>query len=600
MSRIVWIRLVLVATVLFGPLAGGCSLVGPPEPPPSRADRPDCTPVNVSASSEKAALLGGIADGYNMADRKVNGRCVDVRVATLASGTAAAALAADWDEDANGPRPDVWTPASSLWCGILEQRLRDAGRPPLLPADRPSIAQTPLVIAMPRPMAEALGWPGNDIGWTDLAELAESPAGWGLHKHPEWGAFKLGKTNLSISTSGMAATVAAFHAKTDLSTDLTPADIANPEFRDFVSSIEGSAVHYGDTTLTFLQNLYDAAGRGRPLGYVSAVAVEEKSVWDYNQGNPSGNPATLGKQPPPQVQLVAIYPKEGTLVSDNPYVVLTADWVDDAKRAAAADFLSYVHEAPQQKKFQDAAFRSFDGKPGDPINLENGMLPDQQVDVFRPPREGVLNEIVGAWSELRKKANLIFVLDVSSSMAIPAEGNSGPTRLDLAKSAVKSSLDLLNGQDVLSVWDFSSELGGAGEPYRVLAPPAPLAGSRTNVERLIDGLEANGGTALYATTRKAVERLRAQFDPTRINAVVVLTDGINEYKKDDDLVRLIADLETDDDRSRIRVFPIAYGPDSDAKPLNEIAHATTTGKAYMATTDPKGIDKALRDAVSNF
>ena len=293
------ISYVVAAALVLGSVLAGCSgTAAPPKPAPSRADRPDCIPLNISASSEKAKLLGTIADSYNIADRQVNGKCVDVRVATLASGTGATALAADWDE-ANGPRPDVWTPASSLWCGILQQRLQDAHRPALVPADRPSITQTPLVIAMPRPMAETLGWPKAEIGWADLVALANAGEdGWAARGHPEWGAFKLGKTNPTISTSGMAATVAAFHAQTDLATDLRPDDIQNTQYREFVSSIESSAVHYADTTLTFLKNLYDAAGRGQPLGYVSAVAVEEKSVWDYNQGNPSGDPATLGTQPP--------------------------------------------------------------------------------------------------------------------------------------------------------------------------------------------------------------------------------------------------------------------------------------------------------------
>ena len=49
----------------------------------------------------------------------------------------------------------------------------------------------------------------------------------------------------------------------------------------------------------------------------SAVAVEEKSVIDYNAGNPDGV-LEPGEQPrKPKVPLVAIYPKEGTLYSDS-------------------------------------------------------------------------------------------------------------------------------------------------------------------------------------------------------------------------------------------------------------------------------------------
>ena len=47
-------------------------------------------------------------------------------------------------------------------------------------------------------------------------------------------------------------------------------------------------MHYGDTTLTFLNNWYRADRRGNALTYASAVAVEEKSLFDYNSGNPDG------------------------------------------------------------------------------------------------------------------------------------------------------------------------------------------------------------------------------------------------------------------------------------------------------------------------
>ena len=40
--------------------------------------------------------------------------------------------------------------------------------------------------------------------------------------------------------------------------------------------------------MTFLNNWYRADARGTALTYASAVAVEEKSILDYNSGNPDG------------------------------------------------------------------------------------------------------------------------------------------------------------------------------------------------------------------------------------------------------------------------------------------------------------------------
>ena len=63
---------------------------------------------------------------------------------------------------------------------------------------------TPLVIAMPEPMAEALGLArrARSAGPTSSTWPA-TPQGWGAFGHPEWGPFRLGKTNPNFSTSGL-------------------------------------------------------------------------------------------------------------------------------------------------------------------------------------------------------------------------------------------------------------------------------------------------------------------------------------------------------------------------------------------------------------
>ena len=156
------------------------------------------------------------------------------------------------------------------------------------------MVSTPIVLAMPEPMARALGWPDAAIGWSDLLHLANDPDGWAAKGHPEWGAFKLGKTNPNISTTGLSATVGVFVAATGTSSDLTLDTLKDPRVREFVAGVEKSVAHYGDTALTFLTNLQRADDAGAALGYVGAVTVEEKSVVDYNNGNPTGGPRHEG------------------------------------------------------------------------------------------------------------------------------------------------------------------------------------------------------------------------------------------------------------------------------------------------------------------
>src|SRR5207244_2827957 len=142
--------------------------------------------------------------------------------------------------------------------------------------------------------------------------------------------------NPNFSTSGLNALIAQAYAATSKSAGLSLEDLSGPEVKTFATGVESSVVHYGDTTLTFLNNLYKADQRGSGLSYVSAIAVEEKSVIDYNQGNPDGILDAGEKPRPPRTKLVAIYPKEGTLFSDSPLFILDAPWVQPKQKIGRA------------------------------------------------------------------------------------------------------------------------------------------------------------------------------------------------------------------------------------------------------------------------
>ncbi|HEV8165655.1 MAG TPA: substrate-binding domain-containing protein [Actinomycetota bacterium] len=171
------IRPYVVAIVLAVALIVGLRLVSGgsgdgDEPSAAAACGADGITVAMTASPEKAALVKQLAADYQQQKPQVDGRCVQVKVTTKSSGAAMAALARGWNEAADGPRPDVWSPASSGWVTLLQQRGTGADKPSLVPPDVPRIAASPLVIAMPRPMAEALGWPKRKLGWREMLDLA--------------------------------------------------------------------------------------------------------------------------------------------------------------------------------------------------------------------------------------------------------------------------------------------------------------------------------------------------------------------------------------------------------------------------------------------
>ncbi|MDQ1651880.1 MAG: Ca-activated chloride channel, partial [Cryptosporangiaceae bacterium] len=332
---------------------------------------------------------------------------------------------------------------------------------------------------------------------------------------------------------------------------------------------------------------------GRGGSYISAVAVEEKSVYDYNQGNPTGDPKLFGKGGKPATPLVAIYPKEGTLLSDNPYIELST--VSGDKKAAADDFLSYLREPAQQKRFQSYAFRSYQGAAAGAITEANGMLPGAKFSVIDPPSPPVLRKVLDGWAELRKRAQVLVILDVSGSMNETVTG--GGTKLDLAKKAAKATLAQFAPDDEVGLWTFSTGASLQDVPYVKQIPIAPVKQNAAKWNQVIDGLAGNGGTALYATARAAHTDMLAQADPSKINAIVLLTDGKNEFPPDNDLDSLTRDLASSQEL-KVRLFPIGYGAQADLGALGKIA-AASEAKAYDAS-DPASIDRVLTAVVSNF
>jgi Ca-activated chloride channel family protein len=531
-----------------------------------------CTsaPLVVAASNEKSGLLGEMAAEFAKGGPRIDGQCVAVKVVRKASGEAEEALARGWDESLDGPRPDVWSPASTSWVEILRVHRVGGDKSDLIPTSLPSLIQSPLIIAMPRPMAEALGWPDQPIGWHDILALARDPRGWALHGHAEWGPFRLGKTNPTVSTSGLHALLGTYYAATQLTADLTAADVRRSDVAQFVKDIEQSVEHYGNTAATFMQNLGAADARGDAMGYMSAIAVEEKQLFDYN------------RQTTRQVPLAAIYPSEGTLVADHPYVVLRGSWVDENKQRAAALFLAYLEAPQRQERFRAEGFRDHEGRGGPDLTQQWGALPAGPATVLPAPSADALAAVEASWKEVRKRARVLMVLDVSGSMS--------GQKIDLMRRGASASLDLLLDDDELGLWAF-------GTTRFDVAAMAPVGPHRAELTHDISLLGAAGGTRLYDTTLEATREIARSVEPHRISAVVVLTDGVNTNGTND-LEALLRDLRAATTETRVRVFTIAYGTDADRTILQRIAEATR-GASYDAS-NPASIETVFEEVIGNF
>lgn len=544
--------------------------------------RPGCVHLVVWASFEKSELLSSLANRYEQTRPSEDLRCVDIEVVRKASGEAEAALHRD-EFESDSARPHVWTPAASTWVELLEQHRTAKGVPTQVPVSRSTIFKSPLVIAMPEPMARALGWPGREISWTEIFALAQDPRGWASRGHPDWDPFKLGKTNPHFSTSGLHALIATYRMAGG-----GPIDDRNVIDRNviaFMKGVESSVVHYGSTVSAFLKSLAAADDRGEALAYVSAIAIEEKQVLEYNEGSREYHEDGL----PPTIKLVGVSPKEGSIWADHPYLVLEAPWVGDQQRRAAAKFLAHLKSDAVQKEFLDNFFRGALGETGKVINDSNEVDQDMpRTDLTRLDSR-TLARVQASWKDLRKNARVLFVVDVSGSMG-DRLGLAPASKLDLAKQALTAALDDFAQADEVGLWTL------AGNQRHELVGVGAIRDQKAQLRSEIERLQPTGtGRSLYATVASAVASMRQRFDRDRINAVIVLTDGRNDDPANATLNELIGQLRQ---QPRVGVFTVAYGAGADSDALGKIALASN-GVRYEAV-DPRVIGKVILEVVSNF
>jgi Ca-activated chloride channel family protein len=219
--------------------------------------------------------------------------------------------------------------------------------------------------------------------------------------------------------------------------------------------------------------------------------------------------------------------------------------------------------------------------------------------VFSAPAGDVIAAIQASWKDLRKKSHLMMVLDISGSM--DEDAGDGQSKLQKATSAIVDSLDEFNPEDEVGFAVFTSDLENAEQGiYLVLIPVGPMSENAQRIRDTAAALIPLNATPLYNTTLLAQQQAVADFQQDRINAVVVLTDGRNEYDGSISLEQLLGEITaTNENRNKtVKVFTIGYGEDADMATLETISSAT--GAAAYDATDPANIEKVLTSVMSNF
>lgn len=562
--------------------------------PYGMSDVGDCTPVVAAVSPEKLTMFKDLAKRFeSSAEAKGLSKCVAVRPMDVSSGEAARLLKDGWSEgQTNKPKPTIWSPASTSW---VEQVAASSGAD-LVPKPQ-SFARTPVVFAMPQVMAETLGWPDKPISMTDLRKLCLNPKGWGQYGgvRASWGGFKLGKTNPNTSTTGLNTLLMQSYAASGKQTGLAASDVTAAE--QFSKDFESCVIHYGDTTGNILERVY----AGASLDYISAIAVEETSVINYNLGNPNSKPVADGEVlTRPADKLVAIYPSEGSLESDNPTVVLgkKANWVSDEQRTAAQLFTAYLQKPEAQAVLPDYGFRPLDPKAklGGLFTLENGVNPSLPAVTLEKPSVATTEAALTQWDYIRKPSSVLLLVDVSGSMKENA--GTGRTLLAEAIEGARSTIGHFRSTDELGVWAFSSSNNGNIVKVREVSP---LGDEAEDLRVDLGLLRPGGGTPMYDAIKESYDFMKHRAKPGRINAIVVLSDGEDSDSRTrlNDLLNMVQSSSGEKvDDSPVRIFPIIYSDAAPGDTLKQIAEGS--GGQVFDASDPRRIKLIFERVINNF
>lgn len=468
-------------------------------------------------------------------------------------------------------QPTVWSPASSVYIPVANAEWRKLHGADLAVGNPNDLVLSPVVIAMWRPMAQALGWPEKAIGWADIAALATSAEGWSAYGHPEWGNFKFGHTHPAYSNSGIVSIIAEAYAGAGKQRGLTEADLNEPKVRDFMAAVEKSIIHYGTSTGFFAERMFE-----RGPSYLSAAVLYENLVVAQETKRLSGETS--------QIPVVAIYPKEGTFWTNNPYVVVNAPWVTDEQREAAGIFEAFLLDRPQQLKALEYGFR-----PADPaipltapLDSQHGIDITQPKTILEIPSAAVIDKIQTLWRETKKPVDLVVVMDISGSM----RGD----KITSARASLLEFIKKLDDRDRLQIILFSSQIS-------TLTPLTPLGEKRQQVLDSVAGIFEQGETRLYDATLAAYQDLAANGDPNHIRAIVVLSDGADTASAQTlDQVMTQINASAGEGGNAIKIFTIAFGDSADEDVLKQIAEPTG-GKQYKSS--PENIQK-IYDEIATF
>jgi Ca-activated chloride channel family protein len=397
------------------------------------------------------------------------------------------------------------------------------------------IMSSPVVFGLRPDIAHSLGWDTKPPTWAQLAQAASA------------GKFTYGMTNPAASNSGFSALVSVATALSGTGTALTAANITSvePQLKTFFSGQKLTAGSSG-----FLADKFTADPTS-----VDGIINYESVLLGLK---PGGQPLTI------------VRPTDGVVTSDYPLTLLTS--AAASKRPLFTKLTNWLTTPAIQKRILTETHR----RPGIPgIDTGNTFPKGVLFETPFPNTLDVANTLISTYLDnARAPAQTLFLLDTSGSM----DGQ----RLDELKTALKNlagadtstqgGFASFRNRERVTLLPFSTE---PETPTTVEVPDTDKTAALAQIRDAADGLQADGGTAIYSTLEKGYTlALQQQAErPDTFVSIVLMTDGENN---DGASAASFASFYRNlgPDAKKIPAFVVLFG-DGDKDALTKIA--TTTG-----------------------
>lgn len=391
-----------------------------------------------------------------------------------------------------------------------------------------SIMRTPVVMGVKKDKADSLGL-GQSPKWSDIVAAAKS------------GKLTFGMSSPVSSNSGFSTVVEMATALSGTGNALTTDDVQKVEgqLKDFAS--------------------------GQQLASGSSGWLMEAYQKDPSKVDAVFNYESLIKQ---DDSLVEVVPQDGVITADYPLTLLSGK--SDKAKENYKKLTDYLKRDDVQKEIANKTQRRTDAT--------NASDATQAFEVPFPNRLDTVRTLLSTWvSEVRKPANMVFQLDTSGSM----DGSRLNELKDALRALTAGGSDKSSDTDTLLTFqpretaemvDFASDVKGK-ESFDFSDSSA-----ESNLNEYIDGLDAQGGTAIYDTLETSLTDAAKGKGDDKVTSVVLLTDGENTDGEGWDAFRRWYNQH--DEVHGIPVYTVLFG-DSSKDEMTQIADLTS-GKVFDA------------------